>query len=233
MSQLPSISPTYLKKYSFPDPCLLDLFFLFWWVLPPLKIINTYFLTPCIDVYLLATSSAWNETTTNRINIGDRQPAGNETTTNRINRPIGDRQSASQSRFNSREPLRKANVVFGETSGNNILLDHSLQARKYLMPHNVVRFQCQKIRIVVECIVYCKFLIICSTLNFLTTFKTCRLTRHIVCCKITIGISESNIKPFVESMLGPVSVFVMAKRRFVVMEESSLFPLKTLKETLC
>ena len=29
---------TELRKYAFPDICLLDFFFLFWWVLPPLKI---------------------------------------------------------------------------------------------------------------------------------------------------------------------------------------------------
>ena len=37
-----------LRKYAFPEPCLLYFFyFLSWWVLLPLKIFNT-FLTPCI-----------------------------------------------------------------------------------------------------------------------------------------------------------------------------------------
>ena len=37
---------TDLGKYAFPDPCLLELFSLFWCVLPPLKIFDT-FLIPC------------------------------------------------------------------------------------------------------------------------------------------------------------------------------------------
>ena len=37
---------TDFRKYAFPDPCLFT-FFLFWWVLPSLKIFNT-FLTPCL-----------------------------------------------------------------------------------------------------------------------------------------------------------------------------------------
>ena len=34
-----------LRKHTFPDPCLLDFFFLFWWVLQRLKIFDN-FLTP-------------------------------------------------------------------------------------------------------------------------------------------------------------------------------------------
>ena len=36
---------TELRKYAFPDPTSLDFFFLFWWVVPPLKIFDTYFNT--------------------------------------------------------------------------------------------------------------------------------------------------------------------------------------------
>ena len=39
-----------LRMYAFPDICLLDFLFLFWWVLPPLKIFDTYFFNiPYID----------------------------------------------------------------------------------------------------------------------------------------------------------------------------------------
>ena len=41
---------TDLRKYAFPDPCLLDLFFLFWCVLPTHKIFDT-FLTPYKYIY--------------------------------------------------------------------------------------------------------------------------------------------------------------------------------------
>ena len=48
----------------------------------------------------------------------------------------GRRRPAPQSQFNSREPLRMPNTVFGETLGNDIPQDHGLQAQKYLLTHN-------------------------------------------------------------------------------------------------
>ena len=62
----------------------------------------------------------WERTTTNRMNTGES------------------RQPALHCHFNSQEPLRMLNVVFGKTSGNDVPLDHGLQAQKYLMAHNEV-----------------------------------------------------------------------------------------------
>ena len=39
---------TELRKYALPNPYFMIFFFLFLWVLPPLKILDTFFLTPCI-----------------------------------------------------------------------------------------------------------------------------------------------------------------------------------------